>query len=222
MKILAKFPTRSRPHRFLETLKGWIESATNPQDVTFVISYDHDDESMTPPILAGTQGQACEVRLYKGASKTKIEAVNADIDRVIGWDILLVISDDMFCRRKGWDELVVKKMNEHFPDTDGALWFHDGTKQRAICTLSCMGWKFYKRFNYVYHPSYASFFPDNEYTDVARGLDKLVFIEQPLATHEHPAWNGGMKPDELYQRNNKYWVADSKNYERRKAAGFPA
>lgn len=222
MKILAKFPTRSRPQRFLSTLNGWIENVTKPEDVSFLVSYDHDDESMTPPVLAATQGLRCEVRLYKGASKTKIEAVNADISDVMGWNILVVISDDMFCRRKGWDEIIRKKMTEHFPDTDGALWFHDGTKQRSICTLSCMGLKFYQRFGYVYHPSYASFWCDNEFTDVARGLDKLPFIDQSIASHEHPAWNGGMKPDELYLRNNKWWRQDHENYERRKAAGFPA
>ena len=43
-----------------------------------------------------------------------------------------------------------------------------------------------------------------------------------IATHEHPAWGGGMKPDATYQRNNRYWVQDSKTYEQRKAAGFPA
>ena len=222
MKILAKFPTRSRPQRFLQTLKGWIENAAKPKDVTFLVSYDHDDASMTAPVLAGTQGQACEVKLYRGNSKTKIEAVNASIGEIAGWDVLLVVSDDMFCRKNGWDEVIREKMTEHFPDTDGALWFHDGTKQRDICTLSCMGKKFYDRFGFVYHPSYASFFCDDEFTAVARGMKKLVFIEDYIASHEHPAWNGGMKQDALYMRNNRYWKTDQANYERRKAAGFPA
>lgn len=222
MKLLCKFPTRSRPHRFLETLKGWTEAATNPADVTFLVSYDHDDESMTPPILAATQGLACEVRLYRGNSKTKIEAVNAHIGEIIDWEVVLVVSDDMFCRRKGWDDMIRQKMNSHFPDTDGALWFHDGTKQRDICTLSCIGKKMYDAFGYVYHPSYASFWCDNEFTDVAKAAGKLPFFDTPLASHEHPAWNAGMKRDDLYVRNNAYWSADKLNYERRKAAGFPA
>lgn len=185
-----------------------------------MVSYDHDDESMTAPILAATQELACEVRLYRGASKTKIEAVNASINELAGWDILIIISDDMFCRRKGWDELVVQKMTYHFPDTDGALWFHDGSKQREICTLSCMGWKMYQRFGYVYNPEYKSFFCDNEFTEIARSLNKLPFFDDCLASHEHPCWQGGMRPDELYQRNNKYWPEDQRTYARRKAAGF--
>lgn len=221
MKLLCKFPTRGRPQRFLTTLRGWIENATHPENVTFIVSYDHDDATMTPAVIAQTQGLRCEVRCYAGNSRTKIEAVNADIYRMMGWDAVLVVSDDMFCRRKGWDELIEKKMNEFHPDGDGALWFHDGTKQRVICTLSCMTWKMYSRLGNIYHASYKSFWCDNEFTDVARGLGKLPFIEDVVASHEHPSWNAGMKPDSTYQRNHRYWAEDKQNYELRKAQWFP-
>ena len=122
-----------------------IESADKTEDVPFVISYDYDDAPMTPDVIAATQGLACEVLCFAGASKTKIEAVNADIDRVGGWDVLLVISDDMFCRRKGWDSLIIQNMNTHFPDTDGSLWFYDGS-QRKINTIPCLGRKYFYRF----------------------------------------------------------------------------
>ena len=195
--------------------------ATHPQDVCFVVSYDSDDETMTPPILHATQGLASEVHLYKGASKTKIEAINANIDQMLGWNILLVISDDMFCRRRGWDEFVIRKMKEYFPDTDGSLWFYDGS-QRKINTLPCIGIRMYAKFGYVYHPSYKSFFCDNEQTEVEMAMGKLAFIDESICTHEHPSWGMGMKIDEVYKRNNKYWPEDQRNYERRKAAGFPA
>jgi hypothetical protein len=221
LKILAKFPTRGRPQRFLQTLHGWIEAATNPRDITFLVSYDHDDDTMTPPILAATQGQACEVRLFRGASKSKIEAINANVGEILGWDILLVISDDFFCRRKGWDDFVRQKMTQHFPDTDGSLWIYDGS-QKKINTLPCLGWKYYQRIGFIYNPEYKSFFCDNEQTEIGMRDGKLAFIDEMIATHEHPAWGGGMKIDELYQRNNKYWPQDHRTYERRKAAGFPA
>lgn len=220
MKLLCKFPTRGRPQRFLTTLRGWIENATHPENVTFIVSYDHDDATMTPAVIAQTQGLRCEVRCYAGNSKTKIEAVNIDIDRMMGWDVVLVVSDDMFCRRKGWDEIIVHKMNKFFPDTDGSLWFFDGS-QNKINTIPCFGWKYYQRFGRIYEPSYKSFFCDNEQTSVGLNLKKLIFTEDVICTHEHPAWAGGMKPDSTYQRNNRYWNQDSENYERRKAQGFP-
>ncbi len=75
---------------------------------------------------------------------------------------------------------------------------------------------------YIYHPDYSSFFCDDEQTAVGLSLNKLVFINECICTHEHPSWGGGMKVDALYQRNNKYWNQDKATYERRKAAGFPA
>jgi hypothetical protein len=75
--------------------------------------------------------------------------------------------------------------------------------------------------NYLYHPSYSSFFCDNEQTDVGLSLNKLVRIERSIAHHNHPHWVGGMKVDETYRRNNPYWARDQRNYETRKANGFP-
>ncbi len=221
MKILAKYPTRSRPHRFLQTLKEWIEAADDPKNVTFLVSYDHDDDTMTPAILAGTQGLGSEVRLYRGASKNKIEAINSNVNEIMGWEIVIVISDDFFVRRKGWDTFVRQKMTEHFPDTDGSLWIYDGS-QKKINTLPCLGWRYYQRFGFIYNPEYKSFFCDNEQTAIGLRDNKLAFIDQSIATHEHPAWAGGMKVDDLYRRNNVYWAEDQRTYERRKAAGFPA
>jgi len=220
VKILAKFPTRSRPQRFLSTLKGWIENAKKPGDVTFLVSYDHDDETMTPPILAATQGLACKVRLFRGASKTKIQAINANVSEMMGWDVVLVVSDDFFCRRKGWDTFISEKMEQHFPDTDGSLWIYDGS-QRKINTLPCLGHKYYRRTDFIYHPDYKSFYCDNEQTEVGMALGKLAFIDESIASHEHPCWGGGMKQDDLYRRNNVYWPEDQRTFNRRKAAGFP-
>lgn len=221
MRILLKYPTRGRPLRFLETLLGWVVNAEKPELLSVLVSYDKDDRTMTPAITAKAEIYHPGLICIAGNSRTKIEACNADINEYGGtWDVVLLCSDDMFCRRKGWDTMIRKHMAACFPDTDGALWFWDGS-QRAINTLECVGRKRYEVFRYLYHPTYASFFSDNEQTDIGTRDNKLVFIETPIASHEHPAWAGGMKPDATYQRNNKYWRQDQSNYERRKAANFP-
>jgi ribosomal protein L31 len=221
MRILLKYPTRGRPLRFLETLLGWIVNAENPELLSVLVSYDKDDSTMTPAIIAKAEAYHPALICIAGNSRTKIEACNADINEYGGtWDVILLVSDDMFCRRKGWDTMIRKHMMAYFPDTDGALWFWDGS-QRAINTLECVGRKRYEAFRYLYHPTYASFFCDNEQSDIGVRENKLVFVETPICSHEHPAWAGGMKPDATYQRNNKYWKQDKSNYERRKAANFP-
>lgn len=223
MRVLVKYPTRGRPQQSLTTLKGWLDSASDLSRIAVLVSYDADDATMTPEVIAQAEAMHPALVAVRGHSKTKIEACNADVNEYAGdWEVILLISDDMICRRKSWDTVIRDKMRYFYPDTDGCLWFHDGTRQRVISTLSCIGRSYYDRFGYIYNPEYASFFPDNEYTDVAMAMNKITFIADPIATHEHPAWGGAMRADDVYRRNNKYWKADQATYDRRKAAGFPA
>lgn len=221
MRLLLKYPTRGRPRQFLTTLKGWLEQASDPSKITVLVSYDLDDATMNHDVIAAAEKMHPAVVCVGGHSKSKIEACNADINGYAGdWDIVLLISDDMWCRRQGWDDLVRSKMALFFPDTDGALWFFDGS-QKLINTIECVGRVRYERFKYLYHGSYCSFFCDNEASEVGKRDKKLVFIDRQICSHEHPSWGRGMKPDATYQRNNKYWKQDENNYHKRKAEGFP-
>lgn len=222
MRILLKYPTRQRPQIFLQRLREWVAGAADMANIIVLVSYDLDDVTMRGDVIEQALKVHPNVRLIGGHNVSKIAACNADINTVSQpWDIVLLMSDDMVLRRHHWDARVRQDMVENFPDTDGALWYHDGTKQRDICTLACMGRKFYERFGYIYYPKYRSFWCDNEGTDVARSLGKLIFFDHVLASHEHPAWNGGMKKDALYARNNVHWAHDRDLYYARKAQGFP-
>lgn len=177
---------------------------------------------MTEDVLHEARKIWPSITLCKGNSKSKIEAVNADInDYQKPWDIILIVSDDMILRRHGWDEVIRKEFAKNYPNLDGAMWFHDHSKQREICTLSCMGRKLYDSFGYVYHPSYFSFWCDNEFSEVCKRDGKVTFTETVIASHEHPSWGGGISVDSLYRTNNKYWGQDKLNYEKRKKLGFP-
>lgn len=223
MRILLKFPTRGRPVQFIKTLKGWLDNASDPSRIAVLVSYDADDATMTPDVIAQAEAMHPALVAVKGNSKTKIEACNADINEYqIEWQIILLISDDVWCYRKGWDDILRARMTEHYPDTDGVLWNHDGTKQRSITTISCMGRTYYQRDRYLYHPTYFSFWSDNEFTDVARARGKITFFEVGIANHQHPSWLGGMRNDATYQKNHPFWHQDEANYHRRKSLGFPA
>lgn len=222
MRILLKFPTRGRPQQFLTTLRGWLSQAEDPSRLAVLVSYDADDATMTDSVIAEAERLHPALIAVRGNSKTKIQACNSDLPEYGGaWDVVLLISDDMWCVRQGWDTLIRENMLRYFPDTDGALWIFDGA-QRKINTLECVGRKRYETFRFLYHPSYSSFWSDNESTAVGLRDKKLIFIEQSVAHHHHPAWLKGMKPDATYQRNNKYWRADEANFYARQSNGFPA
>jgi len=101
------------------------------------------------------------------------------------------------------------------------LWFNDGfSGQNRLITLSILGRKYFHRFNYLYYPGYKSVFCDNEFTDVARLLGKVVYIDQVIIQHQ---WVGAVNPnDPLHRRNEspEMYAHDKAIYDERVAANF--
>lgn len=221
MKILVKFPSRERPQKFMRALKACIEHAHDPISLHFLFSFDRNDESMWG-IADEITPLGISADIHFGFSKSKIDAVNRDLSGYTEpWDILLLLSDDMICEVKGWDTIVKREMQEHFPDGDGMIWHYDG-KQGDITTLPIMGHAYYNRDHYVYHPTYFSVWCDQEQTDVAKERGRIVYFPQVLFRHIHPATVTGVIGDDLHTRNELAWFRDKDNYDRRKAKKFAA
>jgi hypothetical protein len=134
------------------------------------------------------------------------------------WDIMLLASDDMVPERKGYDTAMRKAYMDYGGDC--AIWMNAGDQPR-IATLCGMTRAYYQRFGYIYHPDYVSLWCDNEWTDVARSLNRLAYVEDVYIRNASPDWGGKVPVDKLYQRNNRHYHADQHTYTRRLAAGFP-
>ena len=224
-KILCKFPTRQRPDIFLKVLNEYHAMCMNLADTFFLVTCDNDDATMTDEVIAKAEGISPigNIKVCRGNSKTKIEAVNADFDKIPehfqDWDIVFVISDDMQCEKIAWDEIIRADMRETFNDLDGILWYFDSAQKR-INTIALMGRVYYERFMHVYHPDYKSLFVDNHQTELAQLLGKIKFFETIICSHQHPAWIGGRNNDPLYMKNEAYWSDDEKTYNRHKSNNF--
>ena len=222
MHLLIKYPTRARPKQFIETLGIYASKLARPDLCHILISADLDDRTMRrPDVLAAINGCGVSASIHYGPNKSKIEAVNANMDQAPDpWDIVLLASDDMIPQEHGYDEAIRIAMRENFPHTDGALWWWDGRQDR-INTIQCIGRLEYERLGYIYHPDYLSLWCDNEATDVGLRYKKLIYTGRCIIRNESPDWGGKQKRDELYRRNNKLYNVDRKTYESRKALGFP-
>lgn len=180
---------------------------------------DKDDPEMNnSEVVEKLKSYKLDISWYYGDSKTKIEAVNKDMDKSGEWDILLLASDDMIPIEKGYDDIIRNHMKEHFPDTDGVLWYNDGYT-KILNTLSIMGRKYYERFNYIYYPEYKSLWCDNEYQEVFIKLNKYCHFERVIIKHEHPSWTKEGE-DSLLKTNNKYDNHDKKLFFTRKSNNF--
>jgi hypothetical protein len=183
MKILFKYPSRGRSLKFFRALDAYYKLMAG-DDFEFVISLDADDVEMNNEIVLERLKNYKNLSYYVGNSKSKIEAINANLEGK-EFDILVTVSDDMIPEVSGYDDIIREEMKRNFPDTDGILWFYDGWR-RDLNTLSILGKKYYDRFGYIYHPAYKSFWCDSEFTDVGNILKKQVFLDRVIIRHLHP------------------------------------
>ena len=237
------FPTRGRPTRALPTLGGWLARWSGLTDLEVVIGLDEDDET-APHVrarlddlrriaerargAAGADGSLRFAMTY-GRPSTKVQAVNRCADA--GWprdhafDWLVVASDDMVCRLRGWDARIVE---DAAADSSGfglardcLLHYFDGHRADLV-TLPVLGAMFFRRLGGVYHHEYASEWCDNEMTEIARATGRLIDrTEITIAEHQHPANGRPELDDATYQRARSRAECDRRLYEmRRPDQGF--
>ncbi len=220
--LLLKFTSRQRPDILLQTVSEYIRLASDTKNMCWLFSFDQDCvcasigfsdklQALLEPVSPG------KAMVFTGISESKIHAVNRDVNEfTMPWDVLVCASDDQRPIIQGWDNIIRNAMPDHL---DSSLWFHDGVQPR-INTMEILGRAYYERFNYIYHPSYKSFFCDNESTIVAQKLGKQIKSAKCIIKHEHYAANGVVKFDALYERNNLAWKHDEDLFKARQQINF--
>lgn len=218
-KLLFKYPIRQRKEKFFETLDKYYSMMSDNKNFEFIISIDSDDKKMNTNEVKSRLNKYDNLKYFYGNSKTKIQAINADINNA-EFDIIVLVSDDMIPIVKHFDNIIRDKMSIHFSDTDGVLWFNDGSVNGdKLNTLCILGKKYYSRFNYIYNPEYKSLRCDNEFMIVSQRLGRQMYFKDCIIRHEHYAW-GYDKPDDLLKKNDSYQSFDEIVYDKRFKNGF--
>lgn len=218
MKLLIKFPTRSRPDKFFSVLNKYYDLLDDLENTRFIVSCDVDDETMNCESSKQKLIKYQNLEFHFSNNKNKIEAVNANMNDD-NYDIILLASDDMIPQENGYDTIIRQSFKKFFPDTDGVLWFNDGYQGTRLNTLCILGKKYYQRFGYIYNPTYVSLWCDTEFTDVSKILNKVKYIPHVIIKHEHPVWLGE-KWDDLQIKNDSFNNVDRINYDSRKEKNF--
>jgi hypothetical protein len=216
--ILIKIPTRSRPEKFFNILSLYYQNLSQKIPYHFIISCDTNDTTMNNPQVIEKLKEYPHLTYYFAENSSKVEAYNQGINRHDVWDILVVVSDDMVPIVKNFDQIIVTKMLESFPDFDGVLNFNDGHVGARLNTLPIIGKKYYDRFGYIYNPAYRSLYCDEELTLVSQKLHKEKSFSQVIIQHDHPIY--GYTTDLLYQFNESLKKRDKKIFIERKKHNF--
>lgn len=216
--LLIKIPTRSRPDQFFKMLDTYYEYLSHTIPFTFLITCDQDDTSMNnESVIEKLQSYPHLVFGFTNCA-SKVEAYNQDVNN-FDFDILLVAADDIVPVVKNFDVIIFNTMKETFPDFDGVLNINDGTIGRLCNTIPILGSRYYKRFGYIYHPSYKALVCDVELTNVSKILKREKVIDQVLMKHNHPSW-GLAKKDNLYKKNETFHMQDKDVFFQRRVNFF--
>jgi len=214
-KILIKITSRERPNACQLAVQSFLNFAKNKEDLILAFALDTDDPTLQDYLdfIAGL-GNKVNVYLNINYSENKIQAINRGVPLGIDWKVLVVASDDMPCILPSWDEYLIREFEKR---NDVLLWTFDGIQNR-LNTFSIMDKEYYNRFGYIYHPSYKSFYSDNEAHEVAEELGRHVKADFQIIKHDHPQING--RKDNLFNKNQRFWNEDKENYSKRKLNGF--
>ena len=217
LKLLIKFPTRSRPEKFFSVLEKY-RTFQATDNVQYVVSCDIDDTTMNNKNVINKLKTYKDLHFYFSENSSKVQACNANLNN-INFDIVLLASDDMIPVVYGYDVYIKKYMESLYPDTDGVLWFNDGFQGKNLNTLSILGKKYYDRFGYIYNPEYKSLYCDQEFTQVSLMLKKTTYFDTCIIKHEQYSIIN-KDPDELYIKNDALQSIDLEVYKKRASCNF--
>ena len=222
---------------WLESCEAFAQKADHPEDIEYVLSVHQSNWEKFSQVWTGVPLEGGEWKgrsllpwvdcfgSFKVVKSTKRNCVidngQAACEAATGL-IFMGSMDDLFPRWH-WDTLIRDVFGS------GTFWprvlhVRTGSHMDDLVYIPQIFTKaLFDAQGYCLHPSYETgMFADNEFTDVAK-RDGLV-IEAPHIkfVHRHPAF-GTAKDDSVYQDENadKAYSQGLRNYEARKAAGFP-
>jgi len=206
MKLFIKFASRGRQDKFFETLDRYMDVSDN-HDLYFLFSFNEDDEVMNNVEVKERLSNLFKDRdnmnyytIYEDYTN-KIEAINHlayEFSEQVKPDIMIMGSDDLVPLMSGWDEVLVKEFEKvGIEDLDFALHTRNYQWETKLDINCIMGKKYFDRFGFFYNPEYKSIYSDNEYTFIAKKLNRWYWTEQVIMKHDH-------KMDETFARNSKY------------------
>lgn len=218
MKILFKFPSRSRPKKFFAAVENILSHLEDHDNYLLSFTLDSNDHSMNDPAIIRRIEAYPNTEIQWGHSKSKVEAVNRNVNVIYPWEILVLCSDDMEFIQPGFDNLIRRDF-EIEETLDRVIHYRDGYDHGNIISLPVLGRKWYTNYCCIYAPVYISLFCDEELYIVASKLGKLYSSDHSIVKHNHPAWCGG-EIDAQLKSTQSFWGIDHETFKKRQRANF--
>ena len=215
MKLFIKFASLGRQEKFFSTLERYLE-VSNEHELFFLFSFNNDDEVMNNELVRTKledlfkENNNLNYQILYENYLNKIEAINHmayEISTSENADIMIMGSDDLVPLMGGWDKIIVDEFQKvGIEDLDFALHTRNYQWEDKLDINCIMGKKYFDRFGNFYNPEYKSIYSDNEYTYIAKKLNRWYWTEQCIFKHDHNIDNTFSKNSIFDKRDHNVWI----------------
>lgn len=221
LKILFKFPCRGRKDMFFKSLDSLNDNIRDRSNYLVSLTLDTDDEILNTPEMIEKISAYPNTKIEWGVSESKVHAINRSLPDY-DFDVMVCWSQDMHLTMFGADDILreyILQVQNNRGDFDFLFHIPERDSMEVLNVLYIATKPYYKRFNYIYHPSYLSLWCDNESYSVAKLLNRYHYVGVlGLYEHRNMAYSEyGIQRDILFDEQQAHWAVDEANfYERRK------
>ena len=206
----------ARPEQWETIWNAWIDLASSPQDVEYILVCDKRWGFAELPKFP--EMPTVFRAVWNTGRRCYVDAVNIGAQYATG-DVLLVIADDQFpCPE--WDiklaEVLADSGKEVIEVSTGTPQEHE----RSILVLPILTQERYERLGYLLFPGYESMYSDNDFCEMAQRDGQIADARHLLFPHKHPLFDPSVTMDEQYKAQNRpeaYGTGAQVLAERRKA-----
>lgn len=199
MKISILTPTRERCEKAQRFAASVLNTASEPDNIELWFYVDDDD-----PQLSSYSNWHLEcppqVHIHIGPPISVSKSWNIIADLCNG-DILIMGNDDLVYRSERWDEVLISEVAK-IDDKIYVAWFNDGINGEKHCAFPAVSCEWFNVLGY-FTPGIFEFIANDTWVfDIGRKLDRLIYIKDVYAEHEHFS-TGKMQADETTMRNRR-------------------
>jgi hypothetical protein len=196
--ISVLIPSRNRPQGLRELCDSLFNNANNPNQIEVIVYFDLDD-SYIPEYVEYFNELTLK---YTNPIKTIIgpKLVLSDYPnkllQIASSDIFMNLGDDMRCKAKGWDEIIIEAINE-YPDKINFVYVDDGYWGPNLASHHIIHRNYVECLGYFYPPFFDFGYSDAWMFQVAQKVGRIKFLPI-LFEHMHYSIGKG-DFDQTYQ-----------------------
>ena len=196
--ISVLIPSRNRPQGLRELCDSLFNNANNPNQIEVIVYFDLDD-SYIPEYVEYFNELTLK---YTNPVKTIIgpKLVLSDYPnkllQIASSDIFMNLGDDMRCKAKGWDEIIIEAINE-YPDKINFVYVDDGYWGPNLASHHIIHRNYVECLGYFYPPFFDFGYSDAWMFQVAQKVGRIKFLPI-LFEHMHYSIGKG-NFDQTYQ-----------------------